>query len=293
MPEVGVGATRAAVLRDAFALLKPRLNALVLAAGCAGWALVPKTCVPRIAFPAFVLALGFLAGSAAILNMWVERDRDARMRRTRERPLASGRRSPRKAFWAGQILAALGAVVFVAAGDGEGAVLGLGSWAAYLLAYTPLKRRGAWALPVGALCGALPALMGWRSAGGAWDGGAWGLLALGLLWQWPHATAVAGRNARDFTAAGWPLPGGDPQGAVRWALVGACAVGLCCLGLPLLGLGGARFWAAAPGMAALWAAWGFWEARRSVERGAGALFWGSVVFLPAAYALLLWDRWAG
>ena len=160
-----------------------------------------------------LLGTGIATGGALALNQYVERDFDARMRRTRNRPIPSGRTTPGEALAFGLALLAVGVLWLTLTVGWIPAGFTLLSAAAYLFAYTPLKRRSYLATLVGAVPGALPALIGWTAAGASPGPGAWLLFGIFFLWQLPHVLALAWLLQDDYKAVGFFLtPKSDPDG---------------------------------------------------------------------------------
>lgn len=152
------------------------------------------------------------AGALA-LNQYVERDLDARMKRTRTRPLPSGRLRPWEALAFGLGLVVFGVGYLIWRVGWLPALLTTFSAAAYILAYTPLKTRSYIATLVGAVPGAIPALIGWSAATGGIAVGAFVLFAIAFLWQLPHVLALAWLLREDYARVGFFLtPPTDPQG---------------------------------------------------------------------------------
>jgi len=182
-----------------------------------------------------------LAMGGAALNQVLERDIDALMTRTRLRPLPRGEMTPAGAtsFGCGAIMAG-GALLFTVGGLPP-VLLGLAALAWYLVVYTPLKRRTPLALPLGALCGAVPPLIGWCLAGGeATDFRIITLAGLFYIWQIPHFWLLQERHAADYRRAGIPLFA-IRQGLFRLWLVALTATALL---LPAFGIIGhqAAYW---------------------------------------------------
>jgi protoheme IX farnesyltransferase len=230
-------------LKDWWALTKPRLNFLVLLSALAGYWLAPAGLAGRAAFAGFALPVWILAASSAMLNMWLERDSDALMQRTAQRPLAAKRLDPRAAFWTGNALSALALGLLYRNAGALTAGLGLLTWTSYLLVYTPLKKVTPLSLLVGAVPGALPPVMGWCAAGGALDLRALGLFALMFIWQIPHFLAIAMLYGEQYRAAGIKVLGLEHGQAVvgRQIITYSAALLPLTLWLPQLGLGGNRF----------------------------------------------------
>jgi protoheme IX farnesyltransferase len=149
-----------------------------------------------------LVATALVVGAANALNMYAERDADALMRRTRNRPLPSGRLSPEIALAFALLLATLGLNTLGVVAGGPACALTLLAFTSYVLAYTPLKRVSPVALYVGALPGALPPLIGYASATGYVGEGALWLFLVLFVWQIPHFIAIAIFRAEDYRAAG-------------------------------------------------------------------------------------------
>lgn len=278
--------------RDWWLMTKPRLNGMVLLSALSGFALAPKGSAVRTPFWIFAVAFWLLAASSAALNMWLERDTDALMERTRDRPLAAGRLRERPVFWMGQVLAALALAIFLAVGDWMTAGLGLLTWASYLLVYTPLKRRSPLSLLAGAVTGALPPVMGWTAGGGALDQTALGLFCLLFVWQVPHFLAIAALYGEQYRAAGIKVLGlvHGQAAAGRQAVIYAVALLPISVWLHTLGLGGRGYVAAALVLGAAFVGVAIWAALRPSRTSARTLLLASVSYLPLLLAALVADR---
>lgn len=160
-----------------------------------------------------LLATGLLASGTATLNQWYERDADARMKRTAQRPLPSGAMKPARAFWFGLALIVLGEVEMLAGVNPLAALLGFLTVTSYLCLYTPLKQKTWWSTTVGALPGAMPPLIGFAAARGSLTPEAWALFLIVFLWQFPHFYAIAWMYRDDYARAGIRmLPVVEPDG---------------------------------------------------------------------------------
>jgi len=174
-------------------------------AALAGYSLFPG---PRsgVCMLAAWSGVTLLAMGAAALNQVLERDIDALMTRTRLRPLPRGEMTPAAATSIGCGASLAGGTVLFTAGGLQPVLLGLAALAWYLAVYTPLKHRTPLALPLGALCGAVPPLIGWCLAGGeATDFRSITLAGLFFIWQIPHFWLLQERHAADYRRAGIPL----------------------------------------------------------------------------------------
>jgi protoheme IX farnesyltransferase len=267
-------------------LTKPRLNFLVVATSAAGYYLGSTGAIDIVSMAEAVAGTALVAGGAAALNQLYERDTDALMRRTRTRPLPAGRVTPQDARVFGLALSAAGLVLLATRANWLSAGLALATLLTYLVIYTPMKRRTPLSTIVGAVPGALPALIGWTASRGAIDRSGAALFAIVFCWQLPHFMAIAWLYREDYAKAGFPmLPVIDPDGkragkqAVYWALL----MVLASLEPNFSGLAGNAYLAVALvfGVGLFWLAVRFASARN--EATARALFYGSITYLP-----LLW-----
>ncbi|HET9795885.1 MAG TPA: heme o synthase [Thermoanaerobaculia bacterium] len=280
---------RIPALSDWLALSKARIVAMVLVTAAAGYG----AAAPRFragVFAAMLAGTALLAAGTNAFNELVERDRDARMARTRRRPIPAGRISPAAAGAFAGAAAAAGAVVLAVFVHPLAAALGLFTLASYVLAYTPLKRTTTACTIVGAVPGAIPPLIGWTAATGGIHAGGALLFAILFFWQMPHFLALSWIHRRDYAAAGFSMTSvRDASGAAVSfdALLHTGALLAVTAAATLLS-GGSR-WpfaiAAVAGSALLGAAIRF-RASRTPAR-ARALFAASNAFLPAAMAAIV------
>lgn len=191
-------------LRDIILLSKPRLSTLVMITCAGGMWLAPGSIAPARALLA-VLATAAVVGAANSLNCYMERDLDALMRRTRDRPLPSGRLDPLVALGLGVAVPAFAIPLLALAAGRLTAFLALVALGSYVLVYTPLKRRTPLALFVGTIPGAIPPAMGWTTVTGRLDPGALALFAVLVGWQLPHFLAVSLYLQDDYARAGLPV----------------------------------------------------------------------------------------
>jgi protoheme IX farnesyltransferase len=240
-----------------------------------------------------VAGTALVAGGAAALNQLYERDTDALMRRTRTRPLPAGRVTPQDARVFGLALSAAGLVLLAARANWLSAGLALATLLTYLVIYTPMKRRTPLSTIVGAVPGALPALIGWTASHGAIDRSGAALFAIVFCWQLPHFMAIAWLYREDYAKAGFPmLPVIDPDGkrtgkqAVYWALL----MVLASLEPNFSGLVGNAYLAVALvfGVGLFWLAVRFASARN--ESTARALFYGSITYLPLLWIAMIANK---
>ncbi len=236
-----VGRVDRARLADLVALTKPRITLMVTATGVAG-ALAARRPLSLAESLGALAGTAFVVGGANALNMWFEADTDARMERTRDRPLAAGRLPRSVGLLVGLVLAIASMPLLAIAGV-DVALLGLAALVVYAAIYTPLKRVTRWALPVGALAGAAPPLMGWVTAthrppisSAGLDAPGLYLFAVLFAWQLPHFVAIAIFRGDEYANAGLVVGRSDPRG--RTLLASAVAFVLTLVAAPLFGFPG-------------------------------------------------------
>ena len=286
-------ARRASSVADYVALSKPRLNFLVIATSAAGYYLGTTGTLDALAMAETAVGTTLVAAGAAALNQLYERDTDALMRRTRLRPLPAGRISPADARVFGFVLSAAGLALLAARANWMAAALALATLLTYLVVYTPLKRRTPLSTIVGAVPGALPALIGWTASHGSIDRSGAALFAIVFCWQLPHFMAIAWLYRDDYAKAGFPmLPVIDPEGrragkqAVYWALL----MLLASLEPTFSGLAGNAYLAVAVVFGVALFALSLRFAADRNESTARALFYGSITYLPLLWIAMIADK---
>ena len=281
------------VIRDYVALTKPRLNFLVVASSAAGYYLGGPTS-PDVWFMAQAVAgTALVAGGAAVLNQVYERDTDALMRRTRMRPLPDGRVPPAEAGMFGTTLSLAGLALLASRANILAAALALATLLVYLIVYTPMKRRTSLATLIGAVPGALPALIGWTASHGSIGAGGASLFAIVFLWQIPHFMAIAWLYRDDYGKAGFPmLPVIDPGGrrAGRQAVVYAAALVPVSLAPTVVGIAGSIYFGLALVLGSALLVLSLRFASTRSEGSARALFVGSIVYLPLIWIAMITNR---
>jgi protoheme IX farnesyltransferase len=215
------------------------------------------------------------------------------MRRTRNRPLPSGRLQPSTVMIFGGVCACAGLLDLALAVNLTTSVIGAISLLSYLFIYTPLKRMTWLNTAVGAVPGGLPPLMGWTAARGELSREGWALFAILAFWQLPHFLAIAWMYREEYEKAGFKmLPAIDPQGhrtgrqAVSHTL-GLLPVSLCPF---LFHVTGAVYLVGALvlGLAFLWFAVQF--ARQMTVPRARQLFFVSILYLPLLLVMMVLDK---
>ena len=196
-------------------LTKPRITFLIVLTAAAGFALASTG---RVNYPAMLTAMvgiALLSSGIATLNQYMEKDLDALMRRTANRPLPTGKLLPWEALAFGVGLTVLAELYLAVLVNPLSAVIGLTVISGYLFGYTPLKTRTTLSTLVGAFPGAVPPLIGWTAARGSISLEGWVLFAILFLWQFPHFLAIAWMYREDYSRAGiLMLPVVQPDGRV-------------------------------------------------------------------------------
>lgn len=276
-------------------LTKPRLSLMSVITAMLGYlAAVPYSYLDWQRMLLVVLGTALCAGGVAALNMWMEGDTDAKMKRTAGRPIPQGIIAPGSAFVVGWILNVAGLAVLFKLVNGYSAFLGLATIVAYLAIYTPAKRWSRWNTELGAISGALPPLIGWAAAGRSNPGVGWSMFAIMFAWQMPHFFAIAWTYRKDYAAAGMPmLSVVDPSGRslARWTFIWTTLLVAASVFPTLRGYCTWYYFAAALllGLWFLQSAFRFLNpALRDTE--ARRLFFISIAYLPLLLGLLVADR---
>ncbi len=214
MKSVPLATPRADTLAsDLSELVKLRLSLLVLLTTLVGFLTAWRGPMDYLLLSATLVGTALCACGAAALNQWWERDLDARMKRTSQRPLPAKRMHPGDALMFGLLFSLTGLAVLGLFTNFRAAVLAFITIAIYVLVYTPMKRVSTLNTLVGAIPGALPPLIGWVAARGQYDLQGGLLFAILWFWQMPHFLAIAWMYREDYAGAGFVmLPGTDSEG---------------------------------------------------------------------------------
>jgi protoheme IX farnesyltransferase len=292
MPEGSVAATGRR-LADFVALGKPRVVLMVVLTTLVGYYLGAGFELEWSRLVHLLVGTGLAAGGTLALNQFMERDLDARMERTRGRPLPDGRLQPSEAAVFGGLLT-VGGVAYLGVSIGIGCAGVIATIAVlYLGLYTPLKRVSPLATVLGAVPGALPPVAGWVAARGELGVGAAVLFAILFLWQLPHTLAIARLYRDDYARAGIRvLPVVDPEGGSTERQIVAGCLALHAAGLlpTLVGLTGGLYFFGALLLGALFLVVGMAQALRPSASAARRVVLASVIYLPVLLALLALDR---
>lgn len=274
---------------DVCELAKARLTSLVLVTALAGFYLGWSGPMDGLLLFNTLFGTALVAGGAAALNQLVEREFDGAMRRTRDRPLPSGRMRPDTALLIGFGMAVVGLIWLALLVNLISAALAALTLAIYVFAYTPLKRRTNLNTLVGAIPGALPPMIGWAAARGEVTLEAWVLFAIMFFWQMPHFLAIAWMYRDDYARAGFVmLPNTDETGESTGRQAVSYSFGLLVVSLvpTLLGLASPTYFLGAflLGLGVIGCA--VVMQRNPARSTARQLFFASIIYLPLLLGLL-------
>lgn len=283
--------TARAKIAAAFDLAKPRLAAMSVLTTLVAYA----TARPAAGSLLPTIAGTTLAAAGALsFNQWWERRADSVMERTRGRPLPRAMLSPSTALAWSLSWSIGGVAVLAPAVNAAAALIAVATIIIYGLIYTPLKRRTRWATEIGAISGALPALLGNAAAGDLGARPGLVLTAILLLWQMPHFFAIGWKHRSDYRTAGFPLlPATDLTGerTAQWSFGYTLVLVAGSLVPWALGWLGAVYGVTAT-LAGLWLARRAWDFMRATDRDAAArrLFLGTLIYLPLVMAGMIIEQ---
>jgi protoheme IX farnesyltransferase len=285
----------AAELGDYIALMKPRVMSLVVFTGFAGMLAAPGHLHWLLASVA-VLCIAVAAGASGAINMWYDRDIDAVMERTRNRPLPRGRIEPEEALSFGVVLAAGSVLTMGIAVNWVAAALLAATVLFYVFVYTMwLKRRTPQNIVIGGASGAFPPMIGWAAVTGNVGIESLALFALIFMWTPPHFWALALYRCGDYAAAGVPmLPVVAGKAETKRQML-IYTVLLLPIGMApvMLGFAGWIYGTAALALGLLFVAAAVAVQRDETDRSAKRMFGYSIFYLFALFALLMADRAIG
>jgi heme o synthase len=273
-------------LRDYLYLTKARLSLMVVASGVVGYWLGASTLDPFVLL-SFTLGTFLLVGGANAFNQIVERELDARMERTANRPIPTGRISLHEAKLAAAAMSTAGTGLLFAACGWLTSALGIVAFLVYVLVYTPLKTRSSWATVPGAVSGAIPTLMGWSAAEGSLGLLGWCLFGILFFWQFPHTWAIAATYRDDYERVGYRAL---PKSGLKLETLAATLALVATSLLPsLLGLAGLVYLGGAVVLGALFLAAAIRFGSGTERRRASGLLAMSLFYLPLMLTLVAFD----
>jgi protoheme IX farnesyltransferase len=278
---------------DYVELTKPRLSMLSVLTSLVGYFAARPEHDP---IKVLLLAAGasLAAGGVAALNQWSESETDAKMGRTAQRPIPTGRIKGGSAYVLGWGMCFVALIILFFNVGRLSAMFTLLTIASYLGCYTPAKKHSRWSTEIGAVAGAFPPLIGWSAAEGSVSSLGWILFGVLFFWQIPHFMAIAWTYRRDYSTVNFPmLPVRDETGSkvAVWSFVATLAlvaVSLLPYFLRQTSLAYALV-AAAAGVFFLWRGLDFMKAMGR-DRSARRLFFFSLIYLPVVLGALVADR---
>ncbi len=290
MTDVATAVGRRARFADWVELTKPGITTMVVVTAAVGyWMGLTGSVDPVLLFHVLAGTALSSAGACA-LNMVFEREGDARMRRTRSRPIPAGKIRAIEALVLGVSLAGAGVLwLWIGVGPlagGLSAAICLG----YLFAYTPLKPVSSLSAVIGAQFGAAPPLIGWAAARGGLDPGAWVLFAIMVFWQWPHILSMAWMNRRDYMAVDYPMApvfeGSGGRAAAHMVIGPAVLLGVSLVPF-FIGMAGWIYLVPATLIGSAFLGLGVVFARQRSDEAARRVFLASLLYVPLILAALV------
>ena len=275
---------------DLIALAKPGILIFSLMTTAGAMSLAPGMVSPSTWIPLF-LGTALIVASANSLNMYLEREIDCHMSRTRTRPLPAGRMDPNVALVFGLALVAIAVPLLTFGVNALTGLCGVVAFISYVMLYTPMKQRTTIATIVGSLPGAMPALMGWTAVTGRLDPG--GLVIFGVLffWQIPHFHAIALFRSKEYSRAGLkilPVESGVEVTRLAIVLYTAIQVQLSLLLYPL-GVAGLWYTATAAILGGSYFIYAVVGLRNGDAKWARQFFLFSIVYLPLLFTVMVFD----
>lgn len=274
-------------------LTKARLTALVLLTTLVGFYLGWRGTMDYLLMFDVLAATALVASGASALNQLLEREYDAKMRRTQNRPLPSGRLQPTTVMLFGGITSVAGLVYLALAVNLLTSVLGAVTLVSYIFIYTPLKRVTWINTLVGAVPGALPPLMGWTAARNELSGEGWALFAILAFWQLPHFFAIAWMYRDEYAKAGFVmLPNVDADGSrtAHQSVGNTLALLLASLFPFAWHISGKFYLGTALVLGAGFLYYAIQFSRQLTHARARQLFLASIIYLPLLLAALVLDK---
>jgi len=281
-------------IRDYRLLIKFSLSVMVAFSAVVAYLLAPK--VERFDWSMIgLLFLGGLlvTGSANAMNEIAEKDTDALMKRTANRPIAAGRMSVSEALTAAVLMLVAGLLILVLLFNVLSAAVSLVSWFIYAYMYTPLKKVSSVSVLVGAVPGALPCLIGWAAGNDDLGWGGWILFAIQFFWQFPHFWAIAWVAHNDYASAGFKLMP-SVEGPTKYSALQSVIYSLMMIPIGML-----PYWYGMSGIVSFWIVmaanlfilWQSVRLFREMERSAARrVMFSSYLYLPLVLLTLLADK---
>lgn len=280
-------------MADYLELTKPRLTSLVLLTAAIGFWMSMDYLTPLKGIVPLLLGMAMTVGGANALNQWMERQEDALMHRTQNRPLPSGRLRQEEALGFGLLLSIGGIGGLTLFVNSLSAILACISLISYVWVYTPMKRLSPLCTLIGALPGACPPVIGSLAARGSFGPESGVLFAILFVWQLPHFLAIATLYRDDYARAGFRmLPVIEPSGQMtsRQIILYALALIPITLFPTFLGLTKMIYFFGALILSVIFVSLSFHAARERSPLSMRRLFLASILYLPMLLTVLSFDK---
>jgi len=278
---------------DYLELTKPRVTLMVVITMAFGFYLGSRGAMDWVMLMHALIGTTLVAGGTSALNQYWERDLDAKMQRTKNRPLPTGRLQPREALIFGIIISCAGTVHLLVMVNGLTALLAAATLVSYVFLYTPLKQKNSLSTIVGAVPGALPPLGGWTAARNDLSIEGWILFAILFIWQLPHFLAIAWIYREDYLRGGFPmLTVVDPEGdSASRQIISNCLALLPVSLLPtIVGMAGRFYFIGALALSLFFLGCGIAVMRHRSNTTVRRLLRASLLYLPILLALMALDK---
>ena len=278
---------------DYIELTKPRVVVMILVTTLVGFYLGSQGVPDYLCLVYTLIGTALAAGGTLALNQLIEREADAKMHRTRLRPLPDGRMQPLDALVFGALLTLGGLVYLTLTVNPLSALVTAAIVVSYLFAYTPLKKKTSLCSIVGAIPGALPPVIGWTAARETLNLEAWVLFTIMFLWQMPHSLAIGWLYRDDYARAGFRLlPVVDPDGKSTGRQIVSYCLALLAVGLlpTLIGFTGTTYFFCALALGSIFLWYGVILALSCSQAAARRLLFASLVYLPVLLAVMAFDK---
>lgn len=286
--------TIAGKLRDYMLLVKFSLSFMVVFSAVISYLLAPSVVQFSWRMILLLFAAGLLiTGSANAANQVIEKDTDALMKRTADRPVASGRMTTTEGWTFAVVSLLAGLAILATQFNWLSAAIALVSWFVYAYMYTPLKKVSSASVLVGAIPGALPCLIGWAAGQDSISAGGWVLFAMQFFWQFPHFWAIAWIAHKDYSRAGFKLMP-SVEGPTKYSAIQSVIYSLVLIPVGMLpymiGMSGiVSFWIVL--VANVLMVWQSVRLFREMEtKAARRVMFSSYIYLPVVLLALLADK---
>ncbi len=278
---------------DFLELTKPRVIVMILLTTLVGFYLGSQGEPDYLGLLRTLIGTALAGGGTLALNQVIEREADAKMHRTRLRPLPDGRIQPLDALVFGALLTLGGLVYLTLTVNPLTALVTAAIVVSYLFAYTPLKKKTSLCSLVGAIPGALPPVIGWTATRETLNLEAWVLFTIMFLWQMPHSLAIGWLYRDDYARAGFRLlPVVDPDGKSTGRQIVSNCLALLAVGLipTLIGFTGTTYFFCALALGSIFLWYGVILALSCSQAAARRLLFASLVYLPVLLAVMAFDK---